>query len=118
MKNKAKINLYVHRLKGRLQSVFMTFGLTRQMMITTLTAVIALALPVVQFLYPEENEAAVIPLDKLAYIGAAATALFTLVDLILDYRRMANGTVSMSGYSLSSQRTTFSFSSWLRVQVL
>ena len=72
MKNKAKINLYVHRLKGRLQSVFMTFGLTRQMLITAFTAVIALALPVVQFLYPEESETTVISLDKLAYIGASA----------------------------------------------
>ncbi len=91
--NIVKINVLIHRIKGRIQSTFMSFGLTKSIIVTIITVLFAVAVSLLRFILDKGSTFANSILEFIVGLSAAVSALYTLFTLIIEYNRRANGTI-------------------------
>lgn len=87
---KTRLNLWLHRVKGRLQSAWMSFGLKKSYLVTILSALFALICSVSQW---KSNVGALssFSIEMITVTGTVIVALYSFVSTIAEYNQRSKG---------------------------
>lgn len=87
---KTKLNLGFHRVKGRLQSAWMSFGLKKSYLVTMLSALFALVCSFLKWKTDIDSRNS-FSIEMITITGTAIAALYSFVSTIVEYNQRSKG---------------------------